>query len=127
MDSDSAPADAIDAEGTPIGSANQEVSLPNSFLRRFSPQSSGSYVSTQWHLRPEISILFRERHQTTDNCRCERHRKLIRFSARGSVHRIAVRFRGMRPRAARDRIKRPEIGGRIRSLFGALICPGTTS
>jgi len=31
MDSDSAPAGAIDAEGTPIGSSNQEVSLPNSF------------------------------------------------------------------------------------------------
>ena len=37
----------------------------------------------------------------TDNCRRSRHRKLIRFSARGSVPHIAIRFGGMRPRAAR--------------------------
>ena len=36
------------------------------------------------------SIVFRERHQTTDKCRRDSRRKLIRISARGSANQIAV-------------------------------------
>jgi hypothetical protein len=50
---------------------------------------------------PGNSTVFRERDQTTDKCRRDRHRKLIRFSARTFAHRIAVRFAGIGPQAVR--------------------------
>jgi hypothetical protein len=59
--SGSALVNLVDAEGTPIGSVKQGVSLHRDSLSRFSPQFSGSHVSTQWHLRPDISSLFHQR------------------------------------------------------------------
>jgi MFS family permease len=50
---------------------------------------------------PGNSSLFRDRHQTTNKCRRDRRRKLIRFSARCSACRILIRFGGMRAQAAR--------------------------
>jgi len=44
---------------------------------------------------------FRGRAKTIDKYRRGRHRKLNRFSARGSAHRIAIRFGGIRPQDAR--------------------------
>jgi hypothetical protein len=62
MDSDSTL--AVDAEGTPIGSANQEVSLPNSLGDASAAILRFACVHPMAP-RPDISTLFPERHQTT--------------------------------------------------------------
>jgi hypothetical protein len=49
---------------------------------------------------PEISSVFQGRHQTTDKCRSDRHRKPMRISARCSAYHIPIRFGGIRPQAA---------------------------
>jgi len=49
--------------------------------------------------RVRISSFSREGKKNA-KCRRYRHQRVIRISARSSVHRIAVRFGGIRPRAA---------------------------
>jgi hypothetical protein len=44
---------------------------------------------------------FREYRQTTDKCRGDGLRKLIRISARGPANRILIRFGGIRPEPVR--------------------------
>ena len=68
---------------------------------------------------PGNSTVFRDRHQTTDKCLVTQ--KLIRFSAdaprAGFSYVLAESGLGLR-----ERINRPEIGGRIRTIFGARLC-----
>jgi hypothetical protein len=59
--------------------------------------------------------------KTTDNCRRYGHRKLMRISVRCSAYRILTRFGGIRSRA-RQPMRRPESGCRIRTLVG--MCSG---
>jgi hypothetical protein len=45
---------------------------------------------------PEISNVFRDRHQPPISANRDRHQKLIRFSACCSAYRILIRFGGIR-------------------------------
>jgi hypothetical protein len=69
---------------------------------------------------PETQSFSRTHRKSTDKCRSEGHRKLIRFSARCSAHRIAIRFGGIWPRAARAARVEKMLGtrGQKSNVFG---------
>jgi hypothetical protein len=66
---------------------------------------------------PKSQSFLGNRHQTTDKCRRARHRKLIRISAHAPSAENSYVLAESGPRL-RVRIKRPEIGGRIRTVCG---------
>src|SRR5580692_7712291 len=99
--SGSALVNLVDAEGTPIGSVKQGVSLPRDSF-------AGSALNFPVRMCPPNGTFVRISQPFSGNaikgpnkCRSAAHRQLIRFSARGSARRILMRFGGMRPGAAR--------------------------
>ena len=81
------------------------------------PQTRPGANSPASFAKPAV---FRGRHQTTDKCRPDGHRKLIRFSGRGSAYRILIRFGGIEPRAARaDQTPRNRQNERLESRASA--------
>src|ERR1700733_8447076 len=68
------------------------------------------------------STLLRTGHQTTDKCRRDRHRKLIRFSAPAPRPENSYVFAESRPQL-RLLTKRSEIDGRIRTICGSPSAP----